>query len=363
MAFLSEIHYKNSYANGSGNPEFLEVTLSPTEAARAGDFQIATYQSDGTVRSSFTLTDPGVTVTIDAVTGYYVYTVDTRVTDPDHTTGSNEAEAVAFVDNSLVAPANVLSFVDIGGGTTNITATDGPASGATSTNIPAAAGSRSIQWDIWGNRIDGAFTEGTSVTCFVAGTLIATPEGEIPVQDLRVGDLAQTKDHGAQKIRWIGHSHVSKERLKQQPNLRPVCIKSGALSVNDPARDLLVSQQHRMLLSDPMFDLHYGANAFLVKAKDISHSYENAFVVMPDQAVDYFHLFFDQHQIIFANNSPSESFFPGKDALKSLDPAQRDELLALFPQFETSAAQYPVQSFGTLKSWEAAISGQTQTHQ
>jgi len=362
MAFLSEIHYKNSYANNSGNPEFLEVTLSPAEAARAGDFQIVTYQTDGTIRSSFTLTDPGVTVTIDAVTGYYVYTVDTRVTDPDHTSGANEAEAVAFVDNSLASPANVLTFVDIGGGTTNITATEGPAAGATSTNIPPATGNQSIQWDIWGNRIDGAFTEGTSVTCFVAGTLIATPGGERQVQDLRIGDPVYTKNYGTQEIRWIGHSHISKERLKQQPNLRPVCIKSGVLGTDTPTRDLLVSQQHRMLLSDPMFDLHYGAKDFLVKAKDIAGTRENAFVVTEDLAVDYYHLFFDQHQIIFANGSPSESFYPGHEALKALDPDQRNELLTLFPQIEAAAGGHSAPSFGTLKSWELVISGHAQTH-
>ena len=363
MAFLSEIHYKNGYANSSGNSEFVEVTLSSAEAARAGDFQIVTYQSDGTVREIFTLTDPAVTVTIDPNTGYHVYTVDTLVTAPNNTSGNNEAEAVAFVDNSLPSPDNVLTYVDIGGGTTNITATQGPAAGSTSVNIPAAAGNRSIQWDIYGNRIDGPFTEGTSVTCFVAGTLIATPGEERLVQDLRVGDLVQTKGHGTQKIRWIGHSHISRECLKQQPNLRPVCIKSGVLDTNTPTRDLMVSQQHRMLLSDPMFDLHYGAKDFLVKAKDIAGTRENAFVVTEDLAVDYYHLFFDQHQIIFANGSPSESFYPGHEALKALDPDQRNELLTLFPQIETAAGEHYAQLFGTLKSWELVISGHTQPHQ
>lgn len=363
MAFLSEIHYKNSYANNSGNAEFVEVTLSPTEAARAGDFQIVTYQSDGTVREIFTLTDPAVTVTIDPNTGYRVYTVDTKVTAPDHTTGSNEAEAVAFVDNSLPSPDNVLTFVDIGGGTTNITATQGPAAGSTSVNIPAANGNRSIQWDIYGNRIDGPFTEGTSVTCFVSGTMINTPGGEKPVQDLRIGDPVLTKDHGAQKIRWIGLSHVSAERLQSHFNLRPVCIKADTFAKNVPAGDLLVSQQHRILLSDPVFDLHYGSSEFLVKAKDILQTYENTHIVTGTGAVDYFHLFFDRHQIIFANGCPCESFFPGREALKSISPDQRDELLALFPHLENADDRYTEQPFDTLKPWEIALTNQTQFRQ
>lgn len=351
MAFISEIHYKNSYANNSGNAEFVEITLSPAEAARAGDFQMATYHANGSVAAVFTLTDAAVTVTIDPITGYHVYTMDTVVTDPN----SGEAEAVSLVDNSLPSPDNVLTFVDIGGGTTNITATNGPADGATSTNIPPAAGNRSIQFDIDGNRIDGPFTEGTSVTCFVAGTLINTPDGEKRVQDLRVGGLVSTHSRGAQKIRWIGQSHVSEEKLQRYPNLRPVCIKAGTLATNTPTRDLRVSQQHKMLLSDPMLDLHYGASDFLVKAKDIARRFENAYTDTPDHAVNYFHLLFDTHEIIFANGCPSESFYPGDEAMKAIDSNQMNELLQLFPEFKSGNNGYRTLPIGRLKSWEVAV--------
>ena len=48
-----------------------------------------------------------------------------------------------------------------------------------------------------------------SVTpCFTPGTLIATPRGEIAVQDLKVGDKVLTRDNGIQDIRWIGKKHI-----------------------------------------------------------------------------------------------------------------------------------------------------------
>ena len=144
MAFISEIHYRNSTANATGVDEYVEVTLSPAEFSRAGDFQIATYEQNGQLSDSVTLSD--LTPVLDATTGFYVYTFETITTDPDGANGN--AEAIALVDNSLPDP--VLSFFDIGGGTSSITAAAGtPAAGATSTNIPATS-EESIQFDAGG---------------------------------------------------------------------------------------------------------------------------------------------------------------------------------------------------------------------
>ena len=50
------------------------------------------------------------------------------------------------------------------------------------------------------------------------------------------------------------------------------------------------------------------------------------------QELDYFHILFDQHKVIWAEGTPSESLFTGPEALKSLPPAARAELERLFPQ-------------------------------
>ena len=48
------------------------------------------------------------------------------------------------------------------------------------------------------------FTEIERCICFTPGTLIATPKGEVPVEDLREGDKVITRDNGIQEIRWTG---------------------------------------------------------------------------------------------------------------------------------------------------------------
>ena len=50
--------------------------------------------------------------------------------------------------------------------------------------------------------------------------------------------------------------------------------------------------------------------------------------------VEYFHMLFDKHEIVFAEGIPSESFHPGQQGWKALDTAARDEILMLFPELE-----------------------------
>jgi len=353
MAFISEIHYQNTYAAGSANPEFVEITISPGDFAHISDFQVVTYQSDGTVRETFNLSS--LTPTIDPVSGYRIYTMDTLVTNPDHLTGSNEAEAVALIDNSLANP--VVAFYDIGGGTTAITATEGPALGATSVNISPPSGGQSIQWDIWGTRTDGPHTEGSSVVCFAAGTMIRTPQGPMPIETLCEDDGVVTQNNGTQNIRWIGKRTVTANEMV--PQFSPVCIKANAIKSGVPNCDLRVSQQHRILIESPMFDLYFGTPEFLVKAKDIAQMYENVYIDTRIQTITYYHLFFDQHEVLFANDCPSESFYPGAQALKSINQTQLQELYALFPQLELNDTTYSNMGTSTLKNWEVTALPQT----
>ncbi|CAN0606221.1 unnamed protein product, partial [Ectocarpus sp. 12 AP-2014] len=48
--------------------------------------------------------------------------------------------------------------------------------------------------------------------------------------------------------------------------------------------------------------------------------------------VDYYHLLFDDHEIILAEGAPSESLFTGPEALKSVSPEARREIIEMFPK-------------------------------
>ncbi|MEO1613214.1 MAG: Hint domain-containing protein, partial [Pseudomonadota bacterium] len=176
---------------------------------------------------------------------------------------------------------------------------------------------------------DEIFFDNVNLVCFAGGTMILTPEGERPVEDLKAGDMVVTRDHGPQPIRWAGSRALPRAALAAQPRLRPVVIAKGALG-NE--RELRVSPQHRMLVKSWRAEMLFGEEEVLVKAVDLV---DGESVYIGDEAdVTYHHILFDLHEIVFAEGAPSESLHPGEQALEALDDAAREELETLFPELD-----------------------------
>ena len=55
--------------------------------------------------------------------------------------------------------------------------------------------------------------------------------------------------------------------------------------------------------------------------------------------VTYVHILFDQHEIIYAEGAPSESFHPGKQALSALEAPVREELFRIMPNLRWHAGE------------------------
>lgn len=166
--------------------------------------------------------------------------------------------------------------------------------------------------------------------CFTKGTMIGVEGGAVPVETIRVGDLIMTADHGLQPVRWIGRRHISAAILAVRPNFRPIRIAAGALGAGRPAADLTVSPQHRLLISSAQVRGIAGTDEVLVAAKHLLHM-PGIEITEPD-GVDYFHILFDRHEVVYANGGPAESLYLGRQALKSLSPEGRAEVMALFPE-------------------------------
>ncbi|MEM9787565.1 MAG: Hint domain-containing protein [Pseudomonadota bacterium] len=343
MALISELHYSNAYANATGVSEFLEVTLLLGEDP--ADFTVSFYQSSGNVGIEINLTDPGVQATTDPDTGrtYYVISEDDfpiLLTDPDGG-GATNYEAYALTDIGA-DPDQLLSFYDIGGGTANITANDGLAAGQVSTNIPVPTGPNAATYTIQfrpaapDEPILVAVTEGGPPPCFAAGTRIRTVRGPAKVEDLCPGTMIATADGGHAVLRKVLSRQLSGAELRAASNLWPVRITAGALGGGLPTRDLCVSRQHRMLVRSKIAKRMFGSAEVLIAAHQLT-ALPGIDLLQPKQSITYFHLLFDCHQVIFAEDAPSESLYLGPEALKSIHPDAREEILAIFPQFATSA--------------------------
>lgn len=190
--------------------------------------------------------------------------------------------------------------------------------------------------------------------CFTRGSQIATIGGLVPVDQLKVGDKVITRDNGYQEIRWIGRNQLSPSALARQPHLKPVMIRKGSLGADLPGRDMMVSPQHRMLLTNAELMLHFGESEVLVPAKHLVNDQNIGRVTT--QGVEYIHVLFDHHEVILADGAWTESFQPGDYSLGTLDQDARSELRALFPELENPEGQVAyTASRPTLKAREVEM--------
>ncbi|SFR65519.1 Hint domain-containing protein [Litoreibacter janthinus] len=170
------------------------------------------------------------------------------------------------------------------------------------------------------------------VTCFTKGAQLATPTGQIAIEDLSKGDLLVTRDHGFQRIRWIGTAH----RAALGKNT-PIRIEKGALGLGLPVRDLIVSPQHRMLVSSNIAKRVAGAQEVLIPAKKLlglpGIAYAEDMIT-----VTYYHILMGRHEIVFAEGAPSESLLTGPMARQAIGSEALEEIQSLFPELLYSAS-------------------------
>jgi VCBS repeat-containing protein len=172
---------------------------------------------------------------------------------------------------------------------------------------------------------------GQNEVCFTRGTEIATPDGPRMIEDIQEGDLVLTRDNGAKPVKWMGYSEVSPARRRGNDGLEPILIESGALEPGVPARDLIVSPQHRILLAGPVSDALFDSECHLVSAKHLCDGQRIRSCGERFEVLEYWHMMLDDHDIVLANGCQVESFYFGSMSADILDCGQLQELKEIFP--------------------------------
>lgn len=137
----------------------------------------------------------------------------------------------------------------------------------------------------------------TTITaaCFVRGTRIATPAGEVPIEELSIGDEVATLHAGPKRIKWIGRRSYAAP-FANGDFIRPLRIHPGALGEDIPKRVLGISPGHALFVGGaliPAWRLLNGAS--VTQAAHV-------------ELVEYFHVELDAQEVIFAEACPVESF-------------------------------------------------------
>ncbi len=232
------------------------------------------------------------------------------------TAGSPYAINISFTDTGGNAHVETFYFFNTGGSWYFVPA---PGSAFTVGATLGSLQSYTVGWNY------------SDVTCFVRGTWIRTAKGELPVEDLRAGMMVETLDAGPQKLRLVLQREISAVELAENPKLRPVFMPAGSLGNGLPLRDLRVSRQHRMLVSSPVVQRMFSQNGVLVAAIKLTEM-PGICVDKEIPEVEYFHLLFDDHQVVFAEGTPSESLYTGELALNALPQEAVDEIFEILPQ-------------------------------
>lgn len=170
-----------------------------------------------------------------------------------------------------------------------------------------------------------------TVPCFTTGSMIATPYGDRAIETLSVGDMVLTRDNGPQPIRWIGSRTVL-----GVGRFAPVTLSLETQGLG--RKPLVVSPNHRLLLTGYQANLYFGTDEVLVSAK---HLIDGVAVRQGNEKlVTYMHMMFDQHEVIYANGIATESFHAGDVAIASISENSREEMFALFPELRSNTGQF-----------------------
>ncbi len=143
---------------------------------------------------------------------------------------------------------------------------------------------------------DGEVTIALVPLCYLRGTRILTPTGEVNVEALRIGDYVVTRFGGIQPIKWIGRQSYDARFVARNPEKHPVCILAGALGPAMPARDLFISPGHSMLVDGQLV-----LASALVNGVSVTQP-------APEAEIGYFQIELERHDCIIAEGVWSETY-------------------------------------------------------
>src|SRR3954469_4714103 len=137
----------------------------------------------------------------------------------------------------------------------------------------------------------------TGEHCFLRGTSILTPAGEVRIEHLRVGDLVETVRGQTLPIKWIGTHVFRKSRPQWSERIMPIRISRHALAEGKPHTDLYLSPEPAIFLDGvlmPVKELVNGISIVPALPADV-------------EVIEYFHILLDTHEVVLAEGVPAET--------------------------------------------------------
>jgi len=169
--------------------------------------------------------------------------------------------------------------------------------------------------------------------CFLSGTHLLTPTGDVAIENLSTGDLVATESGEARAVRWIGR--IAVDRNGDAPwhiDAMPVRVAKDAFGKGNPHRDLYLSRAHMVHL-----------NGVLIPVGDLINGRTITAVDVPGDQIVYYHVELETHDVVIAEGAPCESLLTTAEKLTAFDNV--DEYYALYGAPVDMVACAPLAAF------------------
>ncbi|MGC1301592.1 MAG: Hint domain-containing protein, partial [Caulobacteraceae bacterium] len=131
--------------------------------------------------------------------------------------------------------------------------------------------------------------------CFAEGTRVSTRRGEVAVEDLLEGDEVATASGAVRPVIWIGSRRVKVAGYPRPDEVNPILIRAGAFADGVPARDLRLSPGHAVHVDGVLVPAGHLVNGATIVQETV-------------EAVRYFHVELDAHDVLLAEGLSCESY-------------------------------------------------------
>lgn len=165
--------------------------------------------------------------------------------------------------------------------------------------------------------------------CFLEGTRILTPAGEVPVEALRIGDRVLGADGAARPVLWIGRQ-AKVPPFADPLRDHPVEIAAGALAPGVPARPLRLSPDHALLLDGCLVQAGALVNGTTIRRMARAEL---------GARFTYFHVETEDHALVLAEGAAAETFVDNASRLRFDNAA---EYLALYGTERDGMVELPL---------------------
>jgi hypothetical protein len=301
-------------AEANGTAAELEDTIT-YGTVPAGSFATLYLASSTTLSTQFAEVSETLSVSSSAFPGpdetYSTSQIASTLTGSvGETTTVQQPDGTVTVTHDAWSTFISITFPVVSDGVYTVTQSVGAQAGDPAGNYPlgtsvgAVAGTTAIIDPNWALQSTAPYTTASGdqlpTPCCLAGTLIATPRGEVPVERLAVGDLVHAQDAGAALIKWIGHRRVDCFRHPKPQKVWPVRVCAGAFGEGLPLRDLWLSPDHAVFVGEVLIPIKHLINGISIEQ-------------VPMDEVTYYHVELEHHDVLFAEGLPAESYLDTGD--------------------------------------------------